>query len=120
MSSVRIYLPLTSPADVPIVKVYPPFNEFALLLNLAADGYEMIKALYDFKATFAKTLSFREGEYFILLQRNIKQKNWWQVVNKDGRLGYIPSNYVTPVKVRRARVRSGTRLRALLIPVVAN
>ena len=65
----------------------------------AADSYEMVKALYDFKATFAKTLSFREGEYFILLQRNVKQKNWWQVVNRGGRLGYIPSNYVASVKV---------------------
>ncbi|XP_011150551.1 NCK-interacting protein with SH3 domain isoform X1 [Harpegnathos saltator] len=64
------------------------------------DSYEMVKALYDFKATFAKTLSFREGEYFILLQRNIKQKNWWQVVNRGGHLGYIPSNYVTPIKVQ--------------------
>ncbi|XP_014469950.1 PREDICTED: NCK-interacting protein with SH3 domain isoform X2 [Dinoponera quadriceps] len=64
------------------------------------DSYEMVKALYDFKATFAKTLSFRDGEYFILLQRNIKQKNWWQVVNRGGHLGYIPSNYVTPVKVQ--------------------
>lgn len=64
-----------------------------------ADSYEMVKALYDFKATFAKTLSFREGEYFILLQRNIKQKNWWQVVNRGGHLGYIPSNYVTSVTV---------------------
>ncbi|KAL6254250.1 hypothetical protein P5V15_014868 [Pogonomyrmex californicus] len=64
------------------------------------DGYEMVKALYDFKATFAKTLSFREGEYFILLQRNIKQKNWWQVVNRGGRLGYIPSNYVSSVKAQ--------------------
>lgn len=59
----------------------------------------MLKALYDFKATFAKTLSFQQDEHFILLQRNIKQKNWWQVVNKKGQLGYIPSNYVKPVKV---------------------
>ncbi|XP_018043741.1 PREDICTED: NCK-interacting protein with SH3 domain [Atta colombica] len=68
--------------------------------RLAADSYEMVKALYDFKATFAKTLSFREGEYFILLQRNVKQKNWWQVVNRGGRLGYIPSNYVASVKAQ--------------------
>jgi len=68
-------------------------------LFAAGDSYEMVKALYDFKATFAKTLSFREGEYFILLQRNVKQKNWWQVVNRGGRLGYIPSNYITSVKV---------------------
>jgi len=75
-------------------------NEFASVLSLAADGQEMVKALYDFKTTFAKTLSFRQGEYFILLQRDIKQKNWWQVVNKDGYLGYIPSNYVMPIKVQ--------------------
>ncbi|XP_020288455.1 NCK-interacting protein with SH3 domain isoform X2 [Pseudomyrmex gracilis] len=68
--------------------------------RLATESYEVVKALYDFKATFAKTLSFREGEHFLLLQRNIKQKNWWQVVNRGGRLGYIPSNYVTPVKVQ--------------------
>ncbi|XP_028046510.1 NCK-interacting protein with SH3 domain isoform X2 [Monomorium pharaonis] len=70
------------------------------MMRLATDSYEMVKALYDFKATFAKTLSFREGEYFILLQRNVKQKNWWQVVNRGGRLGYIPSNYVASVKVQ--------------------
>ena len=81
------------------------FFHFLVSLSLhfvyftAADSYEMVKALYDFKATFAKTLSFREGEYFILLQRNVKQKNWWQVVNRGGRLGYIPSNYVASVKV---------------------
>ncbi|KAL6442654.1 hypothetical protein ACFW04_002637 [Cataglyphis niger] len=64
------------------------------------NGHEVVKALYDFKATFAKTLSFRVGEHFLLLQRNVKQKNWWQVVNRGGRLGYIPSNYVTTVKVQ--------------------
>jgi hypothetical protein len=77
-------------------------NEFAFVVSsLVADGQEMVKALYDFKATFAKTFSFREGEYFILLQHNIKQKNWWQVINKDGCLGYIPSNYITLIKVHQ-------------------
>ncbi|XP_046735611.1 NCK-interacting protein with SH3 domain isoform X2 [Diprion similis] len=63
------------------------------------ENYEMLKALYDFKATFAKTLSFHENEHFILYQTNTKQRNWWQVVNSLGQLGYIPSNYVTTVKV---------------------
>lgn len=65
----------------------------------------MLKALYDFKATFAKTLSFRENEHFILHQTNTKQRNWWQVVNSMGQLGYIPSNYVTTVKVLSRSVR---------------
>ncbi|KAK0175488.1 hypothetical protein PV327_009235 [Microctonus hyperodae] len=64
------------------------------------ENYEMLKALYDFKATFAKTLSFRENDHFILHQSNTKQRNWWQVVNNAGQLGYIPSNYVTTVKVQ--------------------
>ncbi|KAH0552355.1 NCK-interacting protein with SH3 domain [Cotesia glomerata] len=64
------------------------------------ENYEMLKALYDFKATFAKTLSFRENDHFILHQTNTKQRNWWQVVNNTGQLGYIPSNYVTTVKVQ--------------------
>lgn len=68
--------------------------------SMRLDNYEMLKALYDFKATFAKTLSFREGDHFVLYQTNTKQKNWWQVVNCEGQIGYIPSNYVTTVKVQ--------------------
>ncbi|XP_071444779.1 NCK-interacting protein with SH3 domain [Hetaerina americana] len=60
---------------------------------------EMLKALYDFKASLPKTLSFREGELFVLLQSNVKQKNWWQVVNASGHVGYIPYNYVAPIEV---------------------
>ncbi|XP_043270759.1 NCK-interacting protein with SH3 domain isoform X2 [Venturia canescens] len=60
----------------------------------------MLKALYNFKATFAKTLSFHENDHFILHQTNTKQRNWWQVINSNGQLGYIPSNYVATVKVQ--------------------
>ncbi|XP_011500220.1 PREDICTED: NCK-interacting protein with SH3 domain isoform X2 [Ceratosolen solmsi marchali] len=63
------------------------------------ENYEMLKALYDFKATFAKTLSFRENEHFVLYQSQTKERNWWQVVNSEGQVGYIPSNYVTTIKV---------------------
>ncbi|XP_046400238.1 NCK-interacting protein with SH3 domain isoform X2 [Ischnura elegans] len=59
----------------------------------------MLKALYDFKASLPKTLSFHEGELFVLLQSNVKQKNWWQVVNASGQVGYIPYNYVASIEV---------------------
>lgn len=59
----------------------------------------MLKALYDFEATLAKTLSFTEGEFFFLQQSNAKQRNWWHVVNKKGQVGFVPSNYVAAVKV---------------------
>ncbi|XP_061712409.1 NCK-interacting protein with SH3 domain [Cydia pomonella] len=60
---------------------------------------EMLQALYDFEATLAKTLSFTEGEFFYLQQQNVKQRNWWHVVNKKGQVGFVPSNYVATVKV---------------------
>ncbi|XP_014209970.1 NCK-interacting protein with SH3 domain isoform X1 [Copidosoma floridanum] len=63
------------------------------------ENYEMLKALYDFNATFAKTMSFHENDHFVLYQSHTKQRNWWQVVNKKGQVGYIPSNYVTTIKV---------------------
>lgn len=59
----------------------------------------MLKALYDFNATFAKTMSFSENDHFVLYQSHTKQRNWWQVVNSKGQVGYIPSNYVTTIKV---------------------
>lgn len=60
---------------------------------------EMAKALYHFKATIAKTLSFRESDYFIIYQPSTKQKNWWQVINSKSQIGYVPSNYVISVHV---------------------
>lgn len=59
----------------------------------------MLHSLYDFKATYAKTLSFRTNEYFILHQTNTKHKNWWEVINEKGEMGFIPSNYVEKVSV---------------------
>lgn len=59
----------------------------------------MLRALYDFNATFSKTMSFRENDHFVLYQGNTKQKNWWQVINVNGQVGYVPSNYVTTIKV---------------------
>ncbi|XP_067013457.2 NCK-interacting protein with SH3 domain isoform X2 [Anabrus simplex] len=63
------------------------------------DTGEMLKAMYDFKATFAKTLSFKENDLFILHHANTKQRNWWQVINSKGQVGYVPSNYVTVIQV---------------------
>lgn len=59
----------------------------------------MLHSLYDFKATYAKTLSFRANDYFVLHQTNTKHKNWWEVVNEKGEMGFIPSNYVEKVTV---------------------
>lgn len=60
----------------------------------------MLKALYDFQAVYPKTINFDEGEHFILHQTtSAKQRNWWQVVNMKGSIGFVPSNYVMKIKV---------------------
>lgn len=64
------------------------------------DSFEMLKALYDFQAVYPKTISFFEGEHFILHQTSVKQRNWWQVINMKGSIGFVPSNYVNKIKVR--------------------
>lgn len=60
---------------------------------------DMLHSLYDFKATYPRTLSFRNNEYFILNQVNMRKKNWWEVINEKGETGYIPSNYVETITV---------------------
>ncbi|GLV41728.1 uncharacterized protein CBL_00341 [Carabus blaptoides fortunei] len=67
--------------------------------NIFLENFEMLKALYDFNATFAKTLSFKEDDLFLLYQKNTKQRNWWQVINEKGDIGFVPSNYVKQIEV---------------------
>lgn len=68
--------------------------------NIILEGnLDMLHSLYDFKATYPRTLSFRNNEYFILNQVNMRKKNWWEVINGKGETGYIPSNYVETITV---------------------
>ncbi|KAL7305713.1 hypothetical protein TKK_0001967 [Trichogramma kaykai] len=62
--------------------------------------YEMLESLYPFKNTHGRALNFDEGDCFLLCHPSVtKKKNWWLVVDYKGQVGYIPSNYVTIVKV---------------------
>lgn len=80
----------------------------------------MLKAIYEFVAVYPKTIrlhalslsmcvptylslffSFDEGEMFILHQTSARQRNWWQVVNERGNIGFVPSNYVEKLKVSK-------------------
>ncbi|KAF5304952.1 hypothetical protein FQA39_LY09426 [Lamprigera yunnana] len=72
-------------------------NNLMQLSNL-----DMLCSLYDFKATYAKALSFKSNEYFILHQTITKHKNWWEVINEKGEMGYVPSNYVQTITVKAA------------------
>lgn len=63
------------------------------------ENLEMLRALYDFKATIEQTLDFSRNDYFVLTSTSNKERNWWHVVNCEGRIGYIPSNYVETITV---------------------
>ncbi|KAL1132832.1 hypothetical protein AAG570_010784 [Ranatra chinensis] len=65
---------------------------------------EMLEALYDFKGTIPQTLSFSRDDIFIFHSGNNMEKNWWSVINIKGKMGYIPSNYVAPIKVSREKL----------------
>lgn len=51
----------------------------------------VIVAKYDYAAQEAQELSIAKNEKLKLLDDS---KNWWKVANAEGRVGYIPSNYV--------------------------
>ncbi|XP_059503656.1 tyrosine-protein kinase Tec isoform X2 [Stegostoma tigrinum] len=57
---------------------------------------EMVLAMYDFEALEAHDLSLVKGEEYVLLQKC--DVHWWKAKDKNGREGYIPSNYVTEKK----------------------
>lgn len=55
--------------------------------------------------------SFEENEMFVLHQTSARQRNWWQVVNERGNVGFVPSNYVEKLKVSVVQHQLGFRPR---------
>lgn len=41
---------------------------------------------------------------FVLHQTSARQRNWWQVVNERGNVGFVPSNYVEKLKVSAIKI----------------
>lgn len=86
---------------------------YRTILNTHTENFEMLKALYDFQAVYPKTISFDEGEHFVLYQTSAKQRNWWQVVSMKGSIGFVPSNYVMKIKVSAAAAATCQRTHKL-------
>ncbi|XP_035709078.1 tyrosine-protein kinase Btk29A isoform X2 [Folsomia candida] len=63
-------------------------------VNKARDptARRLVVALYPFKAIESGDLSLEKGEEYEIVDDT--QEHWWQVRNKSGSAGYIPSNYV--------------------------
>uniref|UniRef100_A0A4Y0BKT7 non-specific protein-tyrosine kinase n=1 Tax=Anopheles funestus TaxID=62324 RepID=A0A4Y0BKT7_ANOFN len=69
--------------------------------NLLAPGPEeddpqLFVALYDFKAGGENQLSLRKGEQVRILSYN-KSGEWCEAHSDSGHVGWVPSNYVTPL-----------------------
>lgn len=55
-------------------------------------------ALYDFKSGGDNQLSLRQGEIIHITTTN-KSGEWCEAVSKKGHIGWVPSNYITPVNL---------------------
>ncbi|XP_062871436.1 tyrosine-protein kinase Tec [Trichomycterus rosablanca] len=55
---------------------------------------EVVIALYDFEGTESQDLPLRRGEEYVITEKC--DVNWHRARDKNGKEGYIPSNYVTP------------------------
>lgn len=53
---------------------------------------EILSALYDFEGETNKDLSFKRGDSVRVID---KRKNGWWLAEVDGRIGFVPSNYLT-------------------------
>lgn len=54
---------------------------------------EVVIALYDFEGLEPHDLTLKTGEEYVILEKC--EVNWYKARNKEGKQGYIPSNYVT-------------------------
>lgn len=78
----------SSPKPSKVLKTWPKADPFP------------VRALYSFKPTSTSELPFKKGDTIIVLDC---RGRWWQA-QKDDRIGFIPSNYVTVLL--KARVTS--------------
>ncbi|RXG53617.1 NCK-interacting protein with SH3 domain [Armadillidium vulgare] len=54
----------------------------------------MLKSLYAYRGTHSRTLAFNAKEKFLEIGSS-KDPNWVHVINENGKLGYVPKNYMT-------------------------
>ncbi|KAK8405388.1 hypothetical protein O3P69_001728 [Scylla paramamosain] len=54
----------------------------------------MLRSLYTYKGTHARTLGFQAGERFVEVGTS-RDPNWLHVMSERGIIGYVPKNYVT-------------------------
>ena len=58
----------------------------------------MLRSLYAYKGSHARTLSFTPGDKFLEVGPS-KDSNWVHVISERGNIGYVPKNYVAETQV---------------------
>lgn len=66
----------------------------------------MLRSLYAYKGTHARTLGFQAGERFMEVGTS-RDPNWMHVISERGGIGYVPKNYVANEEVSFHRVLLG-------------
>jgi hypothetical protein len=56
---------------------------------------QVIESLYDYieDVLDGKVLKFKKGDMFIVI-KSTKPEEWVYAVNRDGKLGYVPANFI--------------------------
>ena len=57
----------------------------------------MYKALYNFDGQGDRTLSFKSGDEFNLIEQT--NEHWWKMQSLNGDIGLVPSSYLAINKV---------------------
>ena len=58
------------------------------------DVAEMVVALYPFTSSNAEELNFEKGEILQVVEKLVRDPDWWKVKNRCGLTGLVPRNYV--------------------------
>ncbi|XP_072190909.1 tyrosine-protein kinase BTK [Excalfactoria chinensis] len=81
-------LPPTPEEDTMVMKPLPPEPAPS-----AAGEMKKVVALYNYVPMNVQDLQLQKGEEYLILEES--HLPWWKARDKNGREGYIPSNYVT-------------------------
>lgn len=84
--------PSSPPAPGPVVQVKLVYTPCSLTTACQPDAGFEVFAVHAYNASEAHDLSISQGESLFIL--DCKEEHWWQAQNKQGKVGYIPSNYV--------------------------
>lgn len=92
---------MTQTSDEELEHNLPKPSDANLASGLDPSKLDFARLLYDFSGASSAELSVRAGDLVAILSRsgpNNEPSEWWYCRTRDGRLGYLPSNYIEILK----------------------